>query len=129
MHKAWGHWLAIVIAVVPLAGCASPGPEALNEGTVDMKDIKFIPDTMTVVVGGTVTWINSEDLNHTVTPNDKALWGTDGSGDAEAQWLPIGASWSWTFTQAGTYKYYCLPHAMKGDDGEYTGMIGTITVK
>jgi plastocyanin len=61
-----------------------------------------------VVIGvnSTVTWVNSDDVPHTVTAND----GSFNSGNLDA-----GQSWSHTFTTPGTYAYYCAYHPwMKG---------------
>lgn len=130
--------LALLAISVVLAGCAAPDapsttptPESTSSastGKVEMKDITFSPAKLTVAVGATVTWTNRDAMGHTVTPTDKALWGSEGSGDDFDAWLQNGQSWSFTFTKPGTYKYYCIPHASKGSDGEYRGMVGTIVV-
>ena len=73
----------------------------------------YSPQTLTVVIGinSTVTWINSDDVPHTVTAND----GSFDSGNLDA-----GQSWSHAFTVPGTYAYYCAYHPW---------MKGTIVVK
>ena len=106
-------------------GAATP---AGAPGEVRMKDLQFAPKELRVEVGATVTWINDDPMGHTVTPTDKALWGSEGSGDAPDAWLQKGGSWSFTFAKPGTYKYYCLPHASRGSDGEYVGMVGVVIV-
>lgn len=93
-----------------------------------MIDLKFADQTMTIEAGDTVTWTNRDPFGHTVTPVDKDLWGTEGSGDDSADWLEQGESWSHKFTQPGVYTYYCKPHATRGADGTYAGMVGRVVV-
>jgi plastocyanin len=67
----------------------------------------YSPSNFTVKVGTTVTWVNKDSTTHTVTSLGSNLFD---SGD-----LPLGASFSYTFTQPGTYQYYCTIHPwMKG---------------
>ena len=62
-------------------------------------------------VNNTVTWVNNDDAPHTVTAND----GSFNSGN-----LDPGQSWSFTFTDPGTYTYHCSYHSW---------MEGTVIVK
>ena len=95
---------------------------------VQMRSLKYAPAELTVQVGDTVRWINGDAGGHTLTPTDKGLWGTEGSGDAPASWLLQGDSWSFTFAEPGTYDYYCIPHAAADASGAYQGMVGRIIV-
>jgi plastocyanin len=70
----------------------------------------YSPANYTMIVGSTVTWVNHDDATHTVTENN----GLFDSGP-----LPLGASFSYTFTQPGTYHYSCAYHPW---------MMGTIVV-
>lgn len=79
----------------------------------------FAPDTITVVLGrnSTVVWLNNDTSGapHTVTPKSPtAGWET---GSAQ---LNLGDTYTYTFTVAGTYQYYCTIHP--------TVMSGTIKV-
>ena len=66
----------------------------------------FAPGNFTVRAGSTVTWFNADASVHTVTSTGSAF----DSGN-----LASGATYSHTFTQAGTYQYYCVIHPnMKG---------------
>lgn len=122
----------LVLVATALAGCISAQPNVPGEGTGDasvhMKDIKFDPPLLQVPLGTTVTWVNDDAMGHTVSPTDKTLWGSSGSGDAQAQWLQKGGTWSFTFTKAGEYEYFCLPHAFKDEHNHYNGMVGKIVV-
>ena len=64
--------------------------------------IPYDPQTFHVSLGGTVTWINADTTAHTVTSNVTGLFD---SGS-----LTTGDSWSHTFTETGTFYYYCVPH-------------------
>lgn len=80
----------------------------------------FSPDTITVVLGknSTVVWMNNDTSGapHTVTPKSpSAGWET---GSAQ---LMQGDTYTYAFTTAGSYPYYCTIHP--------TTMAGTIVVK
>ncbi len=64
--------------------------------------IPFDPQTFTVSVGTTVTWLNKDTMTHTVTSNDTGLFGS--------ALLTTGNTFSHTFSTAGTYYYHCDPH-------------------
>jgi plastocyanin len=67
----------------------------------------FSPANLTVKVGKTVTWVNKDTVTHTVT--------SDGSSLFDSGFMPTGSTFRFTFTQAGTYPYYCTVHPyMKG---------------
>jgi len=66
----------------------------------------YLPANLTVKVGTTVTWVNHDAAPHTVTSTTGAF----DSGN-----MPIVAVSKYTFTQPGTYSYYCTYHTwMKG---------------
>jgi amicyanin len=74
---------------------------------VDIFNYKFDPETVTVKAGTTVVWTNKDEIPHTVASSDKSFPGSPG--------LDTGDSYSYTFTKAGSYDYYCTLHPfMKG---------------
>ena len=73
---------------------------AAGAGTVNMGENFFSPLTITIDVGGTVTWLNSGQEDHTATGNGFDT-GTVGPG----------ASASHTFSTAGTFPYVCALHS------------------
>lgn len=77
---------------------------------VTIKGFAFSPDTLTVKVGTTVKWTNQDSVAHSVT-SDTGLFD---SGE-----LAAGNTFSFTFTQAGTFDYHCAMHP---------SMIATIVV-
>ena len=78
---------------------------------VRVDNFTFGPDTLTVPVNSTVTWVNKDDLPHTVSS-------TDGAFKSKA--LDTDDKYSYTFSKAGTYAYYCSIHPK---------MVGKIVVK
>jgi plastocyanin len=82
---------------------------------VNMTDDEFGPRTLTIKVGTSVRWTNGGQYEHTVTADN----GSFGSG-----LVGVGQSFSFTFSKAGTYPYYCELHGAPGGEG----MAGTIIV-
>lgn len=79
-----------------------------ESGRVMLRSYLFVPDTLNVKTGMTVTWANGDDgLAHTVTA-------ADGSFDSGR--LGSGSTFSHTFDTAGTFAYQCTihPKSMQG---------------
>ena len=89
-----------------------------NAASVVMQNTTFVPSSITVSVGTTVTWTNQDSFAHTVES------GVRGASDAGSLFksgdLNQGGTFSLTFTTAGTYPYFCSVHP---------GMDGTVIVK
>lgn len=65
----------------------------------------YQPIRIQVQEGTEVTWTNDDSVVHTVTDVDKF----------DSNLINAGESWSYTFTEEGTYNYYCTLHPwMKG---------------
>jgi hypothetical protein len=62
----------------------------------------FVPQVQTVQAGTTVTWINHDELVHTVTAADRTSWD---SGP-----LRPGDEFEFTFDTPGRYNYICTIH-------------------
>ena len=77
---------------------------------VTIADFNFTPGTITVHTGDTITWTNNGPSSHTASARD---------GSFDTGVLQRGASSSHTFTQAGSFSYYCKIHPL---------MHGTIVV-
>ncbi len=77
---------------------------------VSIKNYAFTPENITIAAGTRVTWTNNDIMAHTAT----SLAGTPVAFDSAI--LNPGMSYSYTFTQAGTYPYYCMIHPwMRGN--------------
>ena len=101
--------LTILFTVLASAPCLAE--DANNAGasavaTVSMDHNTFIPGEITVAPGTTVTWVNNENMPHTVADSNKAF---------RSKTLVKDASFSFTFATAGDYSYLCSIHPnMKG---------------
>jgi plastocyanin len=94
----------------PAAATATKAPQGTTPGatgtataqaSVAIADFQFTPPSVTVKVGGTVTWTNNGPSTHTVTADD----GSFDSGNLNA-----GKTFSHTFQTAGTFSYHCTVH-------------------
>jgi plastocyanin len=101
-------------AAPPVAG-GSTSTVAAGEAEVEMEDFQFLPKVLTVRVGTTVKFANKDNAEHTAT-SDTNLF--------DSGFLAKGDTFSFTFTQAGEYPYYCAPHGGPGG----VGMSGKIIV-
>jgi plastocyanin len=71
------------------------------------------PPTYTVKVGAKVTWLN-KDIGFQEDPGSHTM--TDTKGRFDSGLVATGQTWSYTFKEPGTYKYWCRPHpAMVGE--------------
>lgn len=79
----------------------------------------FFPNDLTIPAGTTVTWVNQDAVVHTVTSgtSNDSIGEPDGLFDSGL--FGAGESFEYTFTERGTYTYFCTPHPW---------MQGTITV-
>jgi len=68
---------------------------------VNIDNFVFGPQTITVPVGATVTWTNKDDIPHTSVSTE---------GVFKSKVLDTDEKFSYTFTKAGTYPYYCTIH-------------------
>ena len=81
-------------------GSSTPGCEETADGC-------FIPSPVTIPIGGTVTWDNSDNAAHTATAGSAE----DGpSGVWDSSLIMAGGSYSFTFEEAGSYDYFCMVH-------------------
>ena len=85
------------VTVTNAPGSASPGCEPNC----------FVPSTVTIEVGDTVTWDNTDTAAHTATGGTAA----DGpSGVFDSSLIMAGGSYSYTADTAGTFDYFCMVH-------------------
>jgi len=90
---------------VPTSGSAA----SATTNAVTIQDFAFKPGSTTVKVGTMVTWTNKDSSAHSVMSDG-------GAGPLKsAPRVAPGATFSYTFTKAGTYAYHCGIHDyMKG---------------
>lgn len=87
------------------AGLEEQDGTASTEASVVAAGFVFEPASVEVAVGQTVSWTNDDGVDHTVTAGEP---GTPGTGFGED--LPAGGTASVTFTEAGTFPYFCTIH-------------------
>jgi plastocyanin len=79
---------------------------------VTIKLFQYQPGRIHVKAGTTVTWLNEDEIFHTVT----AVAGEGKRGGFDAPLDGKGKSFSFTFSQPGIYTYYCDRHEhMRGE--------------
>jgi plastocyanin len=77
---------------------AQQKPETME---VKIDNFSFGPAALTVLVGATVTWTNRDDIPHTVVSTEGAF---------KSKVLDTDEKFSFTFSKAGTYPYFCSIH-------------------
>ncbi len=91
------------------SGTSVPGCEETNTC--------FIPSSVKINVGDTVSWSNDDTAAHTVT-SGKPANGPDGNFDSSL--LMVGKTFDVTFDNSGSYDYFCMVHPW---------MVGKVVVK
>jgi plastocyanin len=91
--------VAAVVILHPIRAKSEESKMASMEVRVD--NFTFGPDTLTVPANSTVTWVNKDDVPHVIASND---------GLFKSKALDTDDKYSYTFTKAGTYAYYCSVH-------------------
>ena len=81
-------------------GDAAGAPPVAGDA-VSISNFAFVPATLTVPVGATVTWTNHDEEPHTVVAGD---------GSFHSPGLGTDATFSYTFATAGTFDYICSIH-------------------
>ena len=94
------------------AATAQPSSAGVVSAQVTIETLKYSPETIEIKKGETVKWTNNDLAPHTVTSQTGDTFNS-GSIDPDS-------SWSYTFSQPGTFPYYCTFHPE---------MKGTVTVK
>lgn len=122
------------LATLSTAGCLN-GQSSSNQTVTMPGNLTFEPKTATIETGGTVTWTNESDIEHTVTAYedeipDEATYFASGGFESERAarnrvtegLIAPGENYEHAFEHPGTYGYFCIPH-------EGSGMVGTVRVK
>ena len=107
---------ALVVALLlgPVIGAllafgAVAAQDAANVITID--NFTFSPKELTVAVGTTIKWVNHDDIPHTVVEKQTTF---------RSKLLDTDDAYSYTFTSAGAFDYFC---------GLHPHMVGQIIVK
>ena len=104
--------ILFVLVVAVLSLLLVPAVIAQGGANVDVIDNEFVPSSVTIQAGETVTWSRQEGF-HNVRADDGS-WGNTPGDD----WT----TFEHTFTTAGTYEYYCEVHS-EPDDTDMNGVV------
>lgn len=112
---AWSSFALIVTVVaISLSGAAilyasepasaaggSPESSTGSAAQVKIDNFAFTPGVITVKVGTEVTWINQDDIPHTVDSTQ---------GKFKSAALDTDNKFQFRFTEPGEYPFYCRMH-------------------
>jgi plastocyanin len=118
-----------VLPLLQACGDGSAHKSAEGNAVIEMNDqMLFVPSTLAIRVGQTVTWRNAGAMVHTSTCDPATAQRLehavlpDGAEAWDSGLIRKGESWSRRFDVPGEYSYFCTPH-------EAGGMIGSLTVE
>ena len=101
-------------ALMAIAGNAlAQQPVAAKSAEIVIENFKFVPATLTVAPGTSVTWDNRDEEPHNIVNIDQPR-------RFRSQAIDGGEKYTCVFDQPGTYKYICAVHPH---------MEGTVIVK
>ncbi|HEY1872456.1 MAG TPA: cupredoxin family copper-binding protein [Chitinophagaceae bacterium] len=107
----------ILVSAIIIFSCSKNSSNSMSNNTpaapntVSIANMAFTPATITVSAGTKITWMNNDNMTHTVTADDMSF----DSGN-----IAGGSSFSRTFSVVGSYPYHCTIHP---------NMTGTVVVK
>lgn len=102
-HRLVARFAVSVMIAAALLGALCSGAYAQQATGAEIKidNFSFGPATVTVSAGTTVTWINRDDIPHKVVSNNDEF---------KSKVLDSEEKFSYTFSKAGTYPYFCSLH-------------------
>ena len=80
---------------------AAGAQEKVQAADVKIDNFSFTPQEITVAAGTKVTWVNRDDIPHTVVSTTEVF---------KSKALDTDDQYSFTFDKAGTYEYFCSIH-------------------
>lgn len=117
MTRFWPG-LAVVPKILALAGSGAlfiasyVGFGSGADSEVTIKTFQFKPSPLVVNAGTRVNWTNTDEITHTVTSG--APNGRDGQFNSPL--AGKGATFSFIFSEPGSYPYFCERHtSMRGE--------------
>ena len=93
--------MLLLFAGSPSVKASNNGRPSAADAEVKIDNFSFGPQTLTVPVGTTVTWTNRDDIPHTSVSTEDVF---------KSKVMDTDEKFSYTFTRAGTYPYYCTIH-------------------
>jgi plastocyanin len=101
----------VIGAMLALGAVAAQDATKKDANEITIDNFTFTPKELTVAVGTTVKWVNHDDIPHTVVEKKTTF---------RSKALDTDDSYSFTFTSAGTFDYFC---------GLHPHMVGQVIVK
>ena len=92
---------ALAAAVFGAAAMFTAASAQAADTQVQIDQFIFAPQRITVKAGTTVTWVNGDDIPHTIAATNKLF---------KSKTLDTKDRFSFTFTTPGTYEYFCSLH-------------------
>jgi plastocyanin len=95
--------VAALALIAPRQQAFQASAQATQAAIAEVKidNFSFGPAALTVAVGTTVTWVNHDDIPHNVVSTDGAF---------KSRVMDTDEKFSFTFTKAGTFPYFCGIH-------------------
>lgn len=103
MSRITAHSLAL-LALLALPILAAPACAA--ETAVDQRDLKFVPDAVTIQAGDTVRFTDSDHITHNITIDNPDGTSSDKGMDTFGQDIVV------SFPKPGVYHVHCKIHPM-----------------
>ena len=91
----------LLISSAFLHSSATKAQETRPTNEVSIDNFMFTPMELTIAPGTQVTWVNKDDVPHTVVSVDHKF---------KSKALDTDEKFSFTFTDPGTYEYFCSVH-------------------
>lgn len=99
-----GSFLSLAVLSASERASAAVGPPESSTGSaaeVKIDNFAYTPGVITVKVGTEVTWINHDDIPHTVDSTQ---------GKFKSAALDTDSKFQFRFTEQGEYPFYCRMH-------------------
>jgi plastocyanin len=96
--------MALPAASICNTGCSS-APQKPQAYTIEIKNMKFVPDSIVVNKGDTVKWVNEDMVAHDATEEVSGAWSSG----------KMAPNTTWKLIVTDSADYYCSIHmTMKG---------------
>ena len=95
-------WTAASKVSFVARAAGAQGPAKSQGIEVKIDNFSFLPQDITVAPGTMVTWVNQDDIPHTVASTADLF---------KSKALDTDDKFSFTFDKSGTYEYYCSIHS------------------
>ncbi len=94
--------LFVIFSISCQQSALTPSPTSETGTEVEISNYTFVPETITISLGDTVSWPNNDPVTHTITSADTLF---------DSGRLIAGDTFSFTPNELGTIEYYCTIHA------------------